>query len=246
MSETAFLRAIHDRPREPAPRLVYADWLEERGDPRGPWLRLEVELAGLPPADPQRAELGHCLEALRSRLDAHWLAQVDRADRYTVLWSQYQCRAVSRAGEVGRPLRILQGGHNKQTRFSDMNVRVGDYIYPVCVQNRRVYLIARMRVRWVTNPVEYLVAHPGDGHLVNPHGCAWELLAGSEGTPIRFDLALPAEILERLSFRSQRAVRKLKYVEDGELTNSVGLQGVYRLTDESVRDLDALLLRGAS
>ena len=34
-----FLRAIHDRPADELPRLVFADFLEEQGDWRGPLLR---------------------------------------------------------------------------------------------------------------------------------------------------------------------------------------------------------------
>jgi uncharacterized protein (TIGR02996 family) len=41
--EDAFLAAILANPEEIGPRLVYADWLEERGDPRGTWLRYAVE-----------------------------------------------------------------------------------------------------------------------------------------------------------------------------------------------------------
>ena len=37
--EDAFLAAIAAAPADQAPRLVFADWLEERGDPRGAWLR---------------------------------------------------------------------------------------------------------------------------------------------------------------------------------------------------------------
>jgi uncharacterized protein (TIGR02996 family) len=37
--ERAFLRAIYDAPADPSPYLVLADWLEERGDPRGELLR---------------------------------------------------------------------------------------------------------------------------------------------------------------------------------------------------------------
>ena len=36
--EAALLRAICDAPHEDAPRLVYADWLTERGDPRGEFI----------------------------------------------------------------------------------------------------------------------------------------------------------------------------------------------------------------
>jgi uncharacterized protein (TIGR02996 family) len=40
--DEAFLRAIVDAPADEAPRLVYADWLDERGDPRGAYLRAVV------------------------------------------------------------------------------------------------------------------------------------------------------------------------------------------------------------
>jgi uncharacterized protein (TIGR02996 family) len=31
--DEAFFRAIVDKPDDDAPRLIYADWLDERGDP---------------------------------------------------------------------------------------------------------------------------------------------------------------------------------------------------------------------
>jgi uncharacterized protein (TIGR02996 family) len=41
--EESFLRAILASPEDLALRLVYADWLEERGDPRAEFLRVQVE-----------------------------------------------------------------------------------------------------------------------------------------------------------------------------------------------------------
>jgi uncharacterized protein (TIGR02996 family) len=43
--EEPFIRAIVDSPGDETPRMVYADWLEERGDPRGAYLRAEQEAA---------------------------------------------------------------------------------------------------------------------------------------------------------------------------------------------------------
>jgi uncharacterized protein (TIGR02996 family) len=40
----AFLQAILDAPDDNAPRLIYADQLEERGDPRGEFIRVQVAL----------------------------------------------------------------------------------------------------------------------------------------------------------------------------------------------------------
>lgn len=47
MTDDAFIRTICQAPHEDAPRLVYADWLEERGDERGEFIRVQIELARL-------------------------------------------------------------------------------------------------------------------------------------------------------------------------------------------------------
>jgi uncharacterized protein (TIGR02996 family) len=59
--DDAFLRAILEAPNDDAPRLIYADWLEEHGDPdRAEFIRVQIALAHLPEDDPRR-------EALKSR-----------------------------------------------------------------------------------------------------------------------------------------------------------------------------------
>jgi uncharacterized protein (TIGR02996 family) len=62
-----FREAILADPEDDAPRLVYADWLEERGDPRGEFIRLQCRLAALPEDDAHWPELkqreGELLEA---------------------------------------------------------------------------------------------------------------------------------------------------------------------------------------
>jgi uncharacterized protein (TIGR02996 family) len=75
--DRAFIRAILADPSDDAPRLVYADWLDERGDMRGRFLRLEVELAGLlnPPAGAQALVE---LRGLAGEIDPKWIALIDR------------------------------------------------------------------------------------------------------------------------------------------------------------------------
>src|SRR5262245_58863227 len=44
-ARTAFLKAIAEAPDDDGPRLVYADWLEEHGDPaRAEFIRVRCEL----------------------------------------------------------------------------------------------------------------------------------------------------------------------------------------------------------
>jgi len=44
-----FIDTILERPDDDGPRLVYADWLEERGDPRGEFIRLQIRWHGQSP-----------------------------------------------------------------------------------------------------------------------------------------------------------------------------------------------------
>ena len=63
---TAFILAIHAAPHDAAPRLVYADWLDERGDPRGEFIRVQVAVARMSPGDPGRDTLVSREAALRA------------------------------------------------------------------------------------------------------------------------------------------------------------------------------------
>src|SRR5262245_46067126 len=54
----AFLRPIIETPEDDAPRLVYADWLEDHGDPdRAEFIRVQCRLASIDEDDPERREL---------------------------------------------------------------------------------------------------------------------------------------------------------------------------------------------
>jgi uncharacterized protein (TIGR02996 family) len=71
--EEALFQAILDNPDDEALRLVYADFLEERGDPRAEFIRVQCGLAHLDAADPRRTELeareGFLLAAHRREWD---------------------------------------------------------------------------------------------------------------------------------------------------------------------------------
>lgn len=62
--EDAFLQAILETPDDAAPRLVYADWLEERGDPRAEFVKVQCALAGATADD----QLRHALQVREKRL----------------------------------------------------------------------------------------------------------------------------------------------------------------------------------
>ena len=169
------------------------------------------------------------------------------SEAYTVFWTIDRWLGALSVGH--KPLPVMFGGpHLSEPSFRRAGVRVGDLLYPVAVSNRRVHVVARMRVR------EMILLGQEDGPtLIDqrfPQYKAWKILAptcteevviGMEGTPLRADVEVPADVLERLTFRSQRGERTLRYVQDGELTRSVGLHGIYRLSASSAADLAALV-----
>lgn len=78
MTDDDFLRAILAAPNDDALRLVYADWLEDQGDPRSGFLRIEVVFAATGPAVTGREGLEAQLRAMSACLDPVWLRMVSR------------------------------------------------------------------------------------------------------------------------------------------------------------------------
>jgi uncharacterized protein (TIGR02996 family) len=72
--EDAFLAQLAANPADDLTRLVYADWLDERDDPRGRFLRLEQERAGLDENDPRAADLDRDLGERIRALSWDWLS----------------------------------------------------------------------------------------------------------------------------------------------------------------------------
>ena len=68
--EAAFLAQLRADPADDVTRLVYADWLEERGDERAAFLRAEQQLAALGDADPRFADLDARVGEASRALDA--------------------------------------------------------------------------------------------------------------------------------------------------------------------------------
>jgi uncharacterized protein (TIGR02996 family) len=77
IEDEAFIRAIVDGPGDDTPRLVYADWLDDRADPRGPYLRAEMEWAKPWRSGERPADSTELCELARG-LDPVWVARISR------------------------------------------------------------------------------------------------------------------------------------------------------------------------
>lgn len=69
----AFLQTILANPEDDTPRLVYSDWLDERGDPRGEFIRVQCRLAMLSADDERRPPLEQQERQLLERHQDQWL-----------------------------------------------------------------------------------------------------------------------------------------------------------------------------
>jgi uncharacterized protein (TIGR02996 family) len=73
VEEDLFIQSVHESPHDEDRRLIYADWLEERGDARYEFLRLENHLRRTKAWEPGYADaLVHWLDC-RDRAPAGWL-----------------------------------------------------------------------------------------------------------------------------------------------------------------------------
>src|SRR5438552_3245579 len=78
MSHEAFLREICEHPDDDAPRLIYADWLEENGQPeRAEFIRVQIQLEQFPPGSVPQEVRERIGRLLTGRLAA-WCAELPR------------------------------------------------------------------------------------------------------------------------------------------------------------------------
>ena len=75
--ERAFFDRIRDDPADDGPRLIYADWLDEHGQPdRAEFVRVQCALHRLPDDDPRRPELRERERLLFEANEARWTADL--------------------------------------------------------------------------------------------------------------------------------------------------------------------------
>ncbi len=71
-TETDFLRSIHETPEDDDLRLVFADWLDEEGDPRAEFIRIQIALARHPHGLATRVRLEQQNRDLLARHSKQW------------------------------------------------------------------------------------------------------------------------------------------------------------------------------
>jgi uncharacterized protein (TIGR02996 family) len=77
--ERALIESILCRPNDSIAWLVYADWLEERGDARSEFIRTVIALSGTEMDAEAKSRLETRIRERRAEVDPRWLALLDRA-----------------------------------------------------------------------------------------------------------------------------------------------------------------------
>ncbi len=93
-----YFRAVLDHPEDNQLRLIYADWLEECGDPRGELIRVQVELEQTPHADLHWRALKNRETDLLNEYLADWLGPSARRVWKGFADAQYQPFFAGRGG----------------------------------------------------------------------------------------------------------------------------------------------------
>jgi len=182
---------------------------------------------------------------------------------FTVLWNGDRVKIATRHGMLGKPVEFLFGGpHTSQPSFARAGVEPADIIYPIFVKDGQIHILARIVTKETVSVEEFISRRPDlfrpDGQETWPMAtldaavqafpwlrafcwtCSDHVVLAERSSPLTREMLLPVGLLGRLTYRSRRAERPLKGVEDGRVTTIAGLQGVYRLSEPSARDFDTL------
>ena len=123
--ESAFLRTILDRPDDDAPRLVYADWLEERGDTaRAEFIRVQIELANLAADGARRVELAARERELLQRHEREWVAALGDWVREWRFRGLMEYVRIPGAEFVRHSRRLVERTAVQHVRLSDATIHI--------------------------------------------------------------------------------------------------------------------------
>lgn len=185
-----------------------------------------------------------------------------------VVFPRWRYKKYVQAGCIGQPLRVLFGGlHQSAPSFKTFGVTAGDSVYPVSVRNGVMHIVGRLDIDAIVPVRQYLAMRFGMPEAEDfpwrdavdrllalkpklllpllPRGCITEAAVGKGRTTIRFNRAVPGDVLERLRLTSRTGPeRRLRDLDDGRLKSVQTLLGrLYRLTDQSAEEFAQLYTR---
>jgi uncharacterized protein (TIGR02996 family) len=133
MTEQAFLEAICDNPEDDTPRLVFADWLEENGQPeRAEFILVQIEMASLGQDDPRRPALADRSRALFFDPTAAWGRELRELLTYSAWERGFVWRvALTAARFLAHAEAIFRLAPVREVRLERAGTRVAVVLYVV-------------------------------------------------------------------------------------------------------------------
>jgi uncharacterized protein (TIGR02996 family) len=118
-TEAALIAACAANPRDGLPRLVYADWLDERNDPRGEMVRVMEELRLHPVWAEEYRRLCPARNRLWKSLDSAWLETMGYQKVYRPLFGELPKERKYRWRLAEEFIDIWHGGLKRGDGYSD-------------------------------------------------------------------------------------------------------------------------------
>jgi uncharacterized protein (TIGR02996 family) len=222
--EHGFLDAIWENPDDDGPRSIYADWLEEQGNPPGEFIRIQCALAGGNLEERQRRELERQEQELLAAHQQEWLGPACsprlrwRFHRGFLVAMQGMFRQV--AGRYTDYLRFFLNGQVRlgQARAETAPAEVADWLTETgTVNHYQGPYVLRHRLSQID--IVFSVAGQSEGvFAIQGFGqAAHSYYLVDVGGPVRIDCSgvLKKERL-RLNARPGRTKHRLVLRPDGE------------------------------
>lgn len=125
-TEAALLAACTATPRAALPRLVYADWLDERNDPRGTMIRVMEEMRLHPVWADEYQRLRPARNRLWESLDPTWLEAMGYQKTYRPLFSTLPEKRGHRWRLAEEFIDIWHGGLKRGDGYSDAELEAAE------------------------------------------------------------------------------------------------------------------------
>ena len=120
--DSAFLAAIREQPDDAIVRLVYADWLQERGDARHELIRVEAAMRAVPIWSDEFQRLKPDRTRLRAALPRDWLAAMDYLPKHRPMFGTLPPTAEERWRLAEEFIDIWHGGLKPGDGYSEAEV----------------------------------------------------------------------------------------------------------------------------
>jgi uncharacterized protein (TIGR02996 family) len=258
----AFLQAILEAPEDDAPRLVFADWLEDNGDPlRADFIRTQCRLAATDEDDPQRRELQRREYELLADHWGEWAAPfVGRVSRWQFrrgFVEQIKCDAGQFLKQAKRllalaPVRDLHLSYpdrdefvricaskllRRITRLNVDHARLGDGGMTVLANSANVEQLTDLALKWNELRPAGLLAIAGSARLKSLRTATFyeQSGLGEDAGFCAFVTACKLPSFERLKWSRQVSPGSVRVLLDAPIAAQLKHLSLHRIGAEGVR-----------